>query len=37
MERNMGARIVLAKEIDFRSARWPVPEDAYLHEDEESP
>ena len=37
MERNMGARIALAKEIDFRSARWPVPEDAYLHEDVESP
>ncbi|MGY5117059.1 cysteine hydrolase family protein [Streptomyces sp. 900105755] len=26
MERNMGARIVLAKEVDFRGTRRPVPE-----------
>ncbi|MFF4832516.1 cysteine hydrolase family protein [Streptomyces sp. NPDC001315] len=25
MERNMGARIVLAKDVDFRGTRWPVP------------
>ncbi|MGW7426298.1 cysteine hydrolase family protein [Streptomyces sp. NPDC054813] len=27
MERNMGARIVLAREVDFRGTRWPVPEE----------
>jgi nicotinamidase-related amidase len=28
MERNMGARIVLAREVDFRGTRWPVPKEA---------
>lgn len=26
MERNMGARIVVAREVDFRGTRWPVPD-----------
>ncbi|MEV7976935.1 isochorismatase family cysteine hydrolase [Streptomyces sp. NPDC086519] len=27
MERNMGARIVRAREVDFRGTRWPVPDE----------
>lgn len=28
MERNMGARIVRAREVDFLGTRWPVPDEA---------